>query len=414
MIALFRQFKILLLILPLISAPVAASVVVSLGAPDNYAPGDTIFNEIVLTEEGVTAIDTEGHEWYYDFDNSVFVVGEQPPDGFEYSFNNYSDVPIEERATELKKVKPFESGDVTVKENEYVDDDITAWGQVTVKGWVKGDVVSVRDRVLITETAVVEGDVMAPKVTAKEGAIIGGKIIESENPLGDTEFPIPFTHEFLLVIFIITMGFMFLGFIILAVMPKQIGNIENCIVNNKSRSIVLGFLIVLVLPALVVLLAITIVGIVLIPILPVVYFWAMLLGIVATGKAIAEFLSKKFLGRKLNQIMLGMAGIVLLMTPWLISSAMFGAAADSDTEIAAGFLLFLAISIMLFPVFAGLGASFLTRFGFRSYVSGSPFGPRPTKPATPSPAPPPIPDSPFSQKEETPPGGSRISEENKD
>jgi hypothetical protein len=410
MVALTRHITVILLSLAIQAVLTTASLGSSQNDSEEYVSSDTVFREIVLTEEGVTAIDTSGHEWYYDFEYSTFVVGFQPLPDEGADFDGISDMPIEERAVIQKKVKHFEMGSVTVRPDEYVDGDIKALDMVTVKGWVKGDVISLRDRVFITETGRVDGNVQAPRVIRKEGGEVYGEITETFVPIELKDITSGFSHEFLLVMSIITASFLFVGFIMLAIMPRQIANIESCIVQNKPRSFVLGFLIVLVMPAIVVLLAITIVGVVLIPILPFVYFWAVMLGFVATGKGLAEIVRKKFLGGIISPILLGIVGIILLMIPWLLTGALMGSADDTTAGFGVFFLV-VSIVITLFPVFSGIGASFLTRFGFRGYVSGRPFRPRSSRPSTASPAPPPIPDAPFVQKPETPESGSRISEE---
>lgn len=387
---------------------------------ENYAPRDTVFEEIVLTDEGVVAIDTAGYEWYYDFEYSVFVAGTPPPpDGdFEnpdFQGMEYSRLPIEERATVRKKVKHFESGSVTVRADEYVEGDITALGMVTIKGWVQGSVVSIRDRVLVTESGQVDGSIEAPKIIVKDGGMVYGEMVESEIPLELGDFTAGFSHEFLMVIVIITLSIMILGFILLALMPRQLTNMQTCISQYRGRSFVLGFLLLLVMPAIVVLLAITIIGTVLVPILPLVYLWAILLGIVATGRGFITPLYNKFIAQKASPIFLGILGILALMTPWIITGALMG----NEEGPAFGFgVFFLVISILIFifPVFSGIGAAFLTRFGFRSYSSVTHYGPRPGTPPAHTPAPPPIPpmphipEPPKPKKEETPHPGPRIPE----
>ncbi|MGH8015830.1 MAG: bactofilin family protein, partial [Candidatus Zixiibacteriota bacterium] len=373
-----------------------------------------VFNEIILTEEGVVAIDTAGYEWYYDFEYSTFVAGEPPRADGEFGVplpgSEYDGIPIEERATIQKKVKHFEVGSVTVRDDEYVDGDIKALDMVTIKGWVKGNVISIRDRVLVTETGVVDGDIEAPRIIVKDGGQVGGEIIESDVPIEIQDITSRFSHEFVLVMVTITPALLFLGFILLALMPRQIENMESCIMKHKGRTFFLGFLIFLVMPAIVVLLAITIVGAVLIPILPVVYLWAIILGIVATGRGLIKPVYKKYIGRAGNQVLLGILGILALMTPWIISSVQMGNESSPAFEIGVLLLVFTSI-FTAFPVFAGIGAAFLTRFGFRVYSPKTQFGPRPGGPSAHAPAPPPIPDVPLVQKEETKPSGSRISDQ---
>jgi hypothetical protein len=401
----FLKYKRLLFFSVVALLTISPNVFSQRAAPERYAPRDTVFEEVILTDEGVAAIDTAGYEWYYDFEYSVFVAGTPPlpEDGFggtPVPGSEYSGIPIEERATIRKKVKHFEIGSVTVREDEYVDGDIKAFDMVTVKGWVQGNVISIRDRVLITETGQVDGDVEAPRVILKTGGVVNGEIIESQVPLEIDDFTAGFSNDFLIVMSIITSAFLFLGFILLALMPRQITNIQTCIMEHKGRSFFLGFLTLLVMPALIILLAITIVGIVLIPLLPMIYFLAILLGIAATGRGICTPIFTRYVSTRVSPILLGIIGILVLMMPWLITGALMG----SDDETSFGFgVFFLVVSIltMIFPIFAGIGAAFLTRFGFRPYAAVVQFGPRTKAQPHTVPAPPPIPDDPLTQKKET-------------
>lgn len=420
MIAFTKQVRNFAVIAPIVVGISFSAFAQSNRSPENYSPKDTIFDEIVLTEEGVVAIDTAGYEWYYDFEYSVFVAGTPPPpDGdFEspdFRGMEYSRLPIEERAIVRKKVKHFESGSVTVRADEYVEGDITALGMVTIKGWVQGSVVSIRDRVLVTESGQVDGSIEAPKIIVKDGGVVYGDMVESEIPLELGDFTAGFSHEFLMVMVIITFSLMFVGFILLALMPRQLTNMQTCIGQYRVRSFVIGFLLFLVMPAIVVLLAITIIGTVLVPLLPLVYIWAILLGIVATGRSLVTPLYYKFISQKASPILMGILGIIALMSPWIVTGALMG----NEEGPAFGFgVFFLVISILIFifPIFAGIGAAFLTRFGFRTYSSVTHFGHRPGSAPAHTPAPPPIPpmpnipEPPRPKKEETPHPGPRIPE----
>ena len=407
-----RQFKRLGLALIAILISYSNSQAQPKELPPSYTPRDTVFNEIVLTDEGVKAIDTAGYEWHYDFESATFVSGAPPAldegMGTTQPDLEYNGVPIEERATVQKKVRHFEMGAVTVRADEYVDGDIQALDMVTIKGWVRGNVVSIRDRVLITETGQVDGNVEAPKVLVKKGGVVLGEINESSVPLEFEDLTSGFSHQFLLVMIIITLSFLFLGFIVLVLMPRQVANMESCIAQFKGKSASLGFLIMLVMPAIIVLMAITIIGLVLVPLLPFVYFWGIVLGIVATGKGVGAYAYSRIYGGKASPVILGAMGIIILMAPWLATGALMGTT-DGFTYGLGIFFLVLSIIISIFPVFAGIGAAFLTRFGFRKYVAGAQYIPRPGASTAPAPAPPPIPDAPFVQNQETPRSDSRIS-----
>ncbi len=385
-------------------------------ADQTYAPSDTVFNEILLTEEGVIAVDTAGYEWYYDFEYSSFVAGLQPlgdDEGLDFVLGSeYGNIPIEERATIRKRLKQFELGSVTVREDEYVDGNIIALDRVTVKGWVKGNIISLQERVLITETGYVEGDIQAPRVIAKDGSVVLGEITETTLPLDIETFTPGFGHKFLLVMAIITAVFLFLGFLIFTLMPGQVATMQSCILKHQGRSVGLGLILILTMPVIATLLGITIVGAVLIPLLPLLYLAAIILGLMTFGKLLLSNIYKQTIFNKSAGLFIGVIGILIVMIPWLVTGALWPET-DNVAIVLSVFGLVISILGSIYPVFSGVGAAFLTRFGFREYPPG------PKKPqftpetAAHQPAPPPIPDTPIPENIETPEESSRISDQDK-
>ena len=414
MIALNKYIFQFFFIVIILSFPATVSIGQEDPSDQRYSPPDTIFNEILLTEEGVIAVDTAGYEWYYDFEYSSFVAGFQPlaedAGGVNVPGSEYGDAPIEERATIRKRVKQFEYGSVTVREDEYVDGNIIALDRVTVKGWVKGNIISLQDRVLITETGYVEGDIQAQRVIEKDGSVILGEITETTMPLDIDTFTPGFGHKLLLVMAIITAFFLFFGFLILTLMPKQVSTIQTCILKYKARSAALGFVLILTMPAIAVLLGITIVGAVLIPLLPLVYLAAIIVGTMTIGKLVFSRFYKQSTHNKSVDLFVGLVGIIIVMIPWLVAGALWPSTGDIAVVLGV-FGLVISILGSIFPVFSGVGSAFLTRFGFREYTAG-PKKPRfAEKPAAHQPAPPPIPDTPVSENIETPNESSRISDQ---
>jgi len=384
-------------------------------ADQTYAPSDTIFNEILLTEEGVIAVDTAGYEWYYDFEYSSFVAGFQPladdAGGVFVPGTEYGNIPIEERATIRKRLKQFELGSVTVREDEYVAGNIISFGKVTVKGWVKGSIRSA-DRVLITESGFVEGNIKAPRVIEKDGSVVLGEITESTMPLDIETFTPGFGHKFLFVMSIITAVFLLFGFLIFTLMPGQVSAMQSCILKHKGRTAGFGFILILTIPVIVVLLGITIVGAVLIPLLPLIYLAAIILGLMTFGKLLLSKIYKQTIYNKSAGLFIGVIGILIVMIPWLVTGALWPST-DNIAGVLSVFGLVISILGSIYPVFSGVGAAFLTRFGFRDYPPG-PKKPRFTrKPPVHQPAPPPIPDTPVPENSETPQYSSRISDKDK-
>ncbi len=381
-----------------------------------YSPSDTIFNEILLTEEGVMAVDTAGYEWYYDFEYSSFVAGLQPlsdaAGGVFVPGSEYGNIPIEERATIRKRLKQFELGSVTVREDEYVAGNIISFGKVTVKGWVKGSITSA-DRVLITESGFVEGDIKAPRVVEKDGSVVLGEIIETTMPLDIETFTPGFGHKFLLVMTIITAVLLFFGFLIFTLMPGQVATMQSCILKHQGRSAGLGFILIVTMPVITALLGITIIGVVLIPLLPFLYLAAIILGLMTFGKLLFSRIYKQTNYNNSLSLFIGVIGILIIMIPWLVTGALW-AETDNVAIVLSVFGLVFSIMGSIYPVCSGVGAAYLTRFGFREYPPG-PKKPQFTrKPATHQPAPPPIPDTPVPPVPgniETPNESSRISDQ---
>ncbi|MCH8027899.1 MAG: polymer-forming cytoskeletal protein [candidate division Zixibacteria bacterium] len=384
-------------------------------ADQTYAPSDTIFNEILLTEEGVIAVDTAGYEWYYDFEYSSFVAGFQPLSddaGLDFVLGSeYGNIPIEERAIIRKRLRPFESGSVIVREDEYVAGNIISFGKVTVKGWVKGSITSA-GRVLITESGFVEGDIQAPRVIEKDGSVVLGEITETTMPLDIETFTPGFGHKFLLVMSIITAVFLFFGFLIFTLMPGQVATMQSCILKHKGRSAGLGFILILTMPVIATLLGITIVGAVLIPFLPLLYLAAIILGLMTFGRLLFSKIYKQTIYNKSAGLFIGVIGILIVMIPWLITGALWPSS-DNIAGVLSVFGLVFSILGSIYPVFSGVGAAFLTRFGFREYPAGPKKPQFRTKPAAHQPAPPPIPDTPVPENIETPKDSSRISDQDK-
>lgn len=362
--------------------------------PTSPAPSDTVFNDIRLSGEGVVAIDTSGFTWHYDFESDQFVRGvkksETSPkdDPFDELLNT---PPVEQRCTEQIEVVTSKKS-VQVRYDEYVEGDINTLGRVTIKGWVKGDVQSHHKRVIITETGQVDGDVKAPSIVIKEGGLVLGKVIETEDLLDFRDLGIEFSPDGIIVVLSFICFLLIIGFLTISLMPKQLEVVRSCMENNKLRTYSLGFLFILLIPVIAVLLIITILGIALIPILLLAYIAAMVIGIISFGGAIGARLTRLVSGSEGGLMVQSMTGILLFMGLWMVVAVLMG----SSGEVANGLgiaALVISILISTYPVCAGVGASLLTRFGFKKYVSWKDRR-LDIKVSTEGPAPPPIPNVP--------------------
>ena len=381
-----RAIRVFLIVAGLVCAPAWSSSAQSTDASDK--PADTIFNEISLDDNGVVTVDTAGYEWYYDFEREVFVLGIPEPDETVPDDRpiDDGDVSVEQRCTEEIWIKPFETRPVTVGYDEFVDDDITVLGRVTVKGWVTGDVESLNRRVLVTETGRVDGDIQAPKVVVREGGIVGGDIVEKASPL-DIDFGAPFSAVGIVLVSSFTAFLLISGVLLIIVAPRHVGNFCACFECCKIKAFFLGLLLWLLLPPLIVLVAITIVGIPLTPLVPLAYILTAVMGMVAFGNMIGRSFARKFLGGEKSRLFQTTVGILLVMSLWFVSAILLGSS-GATAEGFGVFFLVLAILLTAFPVSSGVGAAFLTRFGVREYLEWKDRAKSAAEP--PPPAPPPI------------------------
>ncbi|RKX29260.1 MAG: hypothetical protein DRP47_02170 [Candidatus Zixiibacteriota bacterium] len=350
-------------------------------------PVDPLFDEIILTPEGVIAVDTGGLEWYYDFEADTFIEGVLPSADLPSPEQLMGDdMAIEDRCTEERWIGTLEKT-VLIGYDEYVDGDIVAYGRVTIRGWVKGDVKSMSGRVLITGSGRVDGNVEAPRVVVKKGGVVSGERIESESPLDLDDFTSSFSADGLVVAIVFTVSLLFFCFLFVELMPRQVRQLQDCVVKHGIKTYLLGLLFVLLLPVVIALVAITIVGLLAVPFIPLIYLGAFILGEVVFGNMIGKLVMARSIGGERNMLFQSILGVFLHMSLWSLTAILLG----QQNRVAEGFGIFflvVAIIITTFPVFSGLGAAILTRFGFRNYISWKDH--RQWEGETPAPAPPPL------------------------
>jgi len=382
---------------------------------------DTVFNEISLSEEGVTAIDTAGSEWYYNFEDGAWAPGNLPEgsadDGSVSRVGLTGDeIPVKERCTNEKKVKPFERS-VWVGYEEYVEGDIIAYGRVTIKGWVKGDVKSVRKRVLITKSGRVDGDVEAPTIIVRDGGVVLGEIKEVGLPLELDDIARTFSADGLIIVLSFTVSLLLFCFLTVSLMPRQIRNFSLCLYQHKVKSFLLGLLFLFLMTPIMALVMITIIGLPLVPLVPLAYLIAFGLGIVVFGNMLGRQFALRYMGGEKSMLLQSTLGIILLMSLWFVVALLMGAGND----VSYGFgIFFLVVSILFtsFPILAGVGTAILTHFGFKEYHIYTDGQEQPGASHVPAPAPPPIPNGPPPGSpptspippRATPPPSSRIPE----
>lgn len=383
------------------SAPEAASVRPSTDpSPDSLTPSlppsRLIFNEIKLEDGEVLAVDTLSQRWRYQFSRGEFVLLPARRESDRTGEGGPIDErprPAEMRCTEERLVRGYETSSVLIGYDEYVDGDITAFGRVTVKGWVKGNVTSINDRVLVTESGRVDGNVTAPDIVTKPGAEIRGEtIIKSAYDLPVDTIAASFSGHGLIIVAAFTAFFLICAFLVHSLAPRQMEAIDTTARRHKAKTTALGFLMLLLLAPIVGLVIVTIVGILIVVFIPLAYVLAMILGLMVFGRWIGHGLMSRLGTGRRGRLLDTCIGLLLVMTLWFIVAALLGSSGATAQGFGI-FLLVVAIVLTSGPILSGIGAATLTRFGFRPLSEPVTPDGRQESPA-PTPAPPPIPDVP--------------------
>lgn len=181
--------------------------------------------------------------------------------------------------------------DIVIPAGETVNGDVVAiLGDVRIDGAVNGNVVVVLGDIDLNNT--VQGDVVSVLGEIRQGpnGKITGSIIETNNPGG---FNIPGFHGWPQGVnpFRFSWGFRFFNMVVLfglaaltlALLPSQIRNMAVTLGDDAGRKLLVGFVAVLLVPALFFVSLISLIGIPLIPVIVLVLVSAKFIGYVAVA-----------------------------------------------------------------------------------------------------------------------------------
>jgi hypothetical protein len=240
-------------------------------------------------------------------------------------------------------------------------------GDVTVSGTVTRDVTAIGGGVELQETARVGGGVVAVggHVNKATGAVVSGRIIEGGDAraVGLPALPSLLTFErsanpvvgfvgAVLSVFALAIILLVVGVLALAIFPKQVAAMGQTLEQTPGRTIAVGVLTGILLPFGViiatVILAVTVVGIAVIP-----FFWlglmlASLYGLAGIGYAAGNRLLKAFGVREVVPLAAEIVGIAALVLV---------------TVFPAAFLACLGVPWLYLVTSVGLAAVILSRFG---------------------------------------------------
>jgi hypothetical protein len=192
---------------------------------------------------------------------------------------------------------------LVIEKGEVVEGDaVSIGGDLTVKGTVEGDAVSVGGKLTVAPTAVIGGDAVSMGGTldispeadvggekvAVEGNIPGLKGIKWLGLLGHAASDL--TKRVVEVVKeVVFFGFLMLVTLLLtAFLPRQFGRVDEHLAGDFPRSTLAGVGIMIVLPLGLVFMAVSIIGIPLIPIVVLAAVVALLVGYVAMARIIGR------------------------------------------------------------------------------------------------------------------------------
>lgn len=340
---------------------------------------DTVFIDIKMANGTVVGQDTYGNWWQYDFENREFI-----PFRPDQTVENSLAEPVEDRCTRRKRVRVGTYDDVLIGFEEYVEGDVIALRKIVISGWVKGDVQSFFGEVIVNTAGQVDGEIKAPQVLVKPGGVVSGETFITDQ-LNLSVAAI--AEQAMPILIVITLVFLFVGFLLVSLMPRQLAVVGACMTNYKSRSVLVGLLTALIIaPIAIAVLALTVIGWMIVPVAGMV---AVAMGLVSYGNQLGtRILAWRNISLSSMMIpsLLGMSVFSLL---WL--GAVWLAVYPTALVQALGvLLLFLVLILTAYPLLSGLGAALLTRFGYNEYVGLS----HSQRDEIQTPAPPPLPESP--------------------
>lgn len=238
---------------------------------------------------------------------------------------------------------------ITVPEGAEVKSAVSVGGSVTVYGQVDKDVVAVGGSVYLKDSAMVGGDVVAVggKIMREPGAIVKGDTVEVAIA-GIAPAVSFFTRGGILkgmAIFglLSFIGFLILAIVLVALFTPQLGRVSANLEADLLKTFLIGLLIAVLFIPVAVVLAVSIVGIVLIPVWVMVVAAAGIFGYIAVGHLLGKKTLRAFRIAGKSMMIETLTGVVLLCLVGLIPIG--------------GFL------IKMIAALCGLGGVYQTRFG---------------------------------------------------
>ncbi|OPY86228.1 MAG: hypothetical protein A4E71_01660 [Smithella sp. PtaU1.Bin162] len=201
--------------------------------------------------------------------------------------------------------------DITVERDQEVNTVIVIGGQATIHGLVENNVFVAGGSIVLSSQSVVRGNVICMGGVIVQGseARVFGDITEINSASVTNAFSSVLKGEvegwslILNIIYICFSAVIFIiAFLIIFLVPRPLVVVSHQIHSRKAKSFFWGFLATLMVTPFLMLLVFSIIGITLIPLVLTLLFVAFILGYVAAGKIIGNFILTKTASNKMRSL----------------------------------------------------------------------------------------------------------------
>ena len=247
--------------------------------------------------------------------------------------------------------------DATIEEGTKVHNVLVIGGQVTVDGVVENNIAALGGSVVLTRTAVVRGNVFALGgiVVRGRGAEVHGNVTEINADDISSAIANALSEEwegwswiFAIVSVAIFLGILLLTVLTVFLIPKPVRLISSAVREKPFKVTIWGLAgLVLVVP-LAVLLAVSVVGIVLIPLEMAIVLCAILIGFISVSQLVGQKLFTVLKRQDQSLMRETIWGLIIL---WLI-----------------GWIPYVGWMVKVCAIVLGLGGVLLTRFGINQHT----------------------------------------------
>lgn len=247
--------------------------------------------------------------------------------------------------------------DVTIEEGTKVRNVLAIGGQITIDGVVDNHIVAIGGSVVLTGKAVVGGSVfcIGGIIVKGRGAEVYGNLTEINADDISAAIANALSEEwegwswiFAIISISIFLGVLLLTFLTVFLIPKPIRLISSAIKEKPLKVTVWGLAGLVLIVPLAVLLAISVVGIVLIPLEMTIVLCAVLVGFIAVSQLVGRKLFTVLKRHDQSMVRETIWGLIIL---WLI-----------------GWIPYVGWIVKMCAIVLGLGSVLLTRFGTNQHV----------------------------------------------